>query len=838
MKHILSLGALLAVFGMQAQMADTTIYELSELEVVASRYDDKAPFTVSNIEKKQITNTLASRDLPEVLNTAPSVYSTNQGGGAGDARINVRGFNQRNVAIMINGVPVNDMENGWVYWSNWDGLGDAASNIQIQRGLSGVNLAVPSIGGTINIISDPAQLNRSGSVRQEVGSWGFLKTTVGYNSGSIMDGKAAVSAKLVRKTGDGFYKGTWTDAYAYYVGASYQLSDYDKLEFYAVGAPQRHGHNLYRQNIGRYSHDFAQSLDSYDPAALNDYLEKGRDFNQTVNDVDPSYDGQQYYSMYGAVTGPRYNENIINERENFFHKPQVNLNWYHTINDQMTWSNIFYWSGGQGGGTGTYGSVKASYGPEGAGLRQWDTEIAENSDNIDSAYSANSNRSTGILRNSVNQQNTYGLISKLYHEVNENLKLTYGIDARTATVGHWREVRDLLGGDYFVYTGNDFDTDAASQMKGLGDKVAYYNTNTISWMGGYLQGEYSTEKLRANFMTGYTMASYTYVDHFRAAADGEGTTEDGEFYAENKNLPGLQFKGGMSYELTDDVRAFVNGGYVKATPTFDKAINDGSGKVYAQSLAENETFQSIEAGANYSSPNGLFALSANYYHTLWLNRTNSFFVTHQDGSEDAVYMTGMNARHSGVEFEGSIKPFDGLRIDLGASFGDWIMLNNVEGTYTDYSSGAAVVTDVNYFVGGLYVGDAPQNQVMAGLRYTGIKGMSIGLNYRHYSKFYANWNVFDREDEELDADGNNVQSWQLPAFSIMDLNFNYTLPFDMNGVTVDVFAHVLNLTDALYIQDASDNSRYNAFDDDHDADDAEVNLGMPRRFNAGLTVNF
>ena len=78
-----------------------------------------------------------------MLNVTPSVYSTVQGGGAGDARVNVRGFSQRHTAVMINGVPVNDMENGWVYWSNWDGVGDAATSIQLQRGLSAINLATP-----------------------------------------------------------------------------------------------------------------------------------------------------------------------------------------------------------------------------------------------------------------------------------------------------------------------------------------------------------------------------------------------------------------------------------------------------------------------------------------------------------------------------------------------------------------------------------------------------------------------------------------------------------------------------------------------------------------------
>ncbi|NCZ95456.1 MAG: hypothetical protein EBZ16_08040 [Flavobacteriia bacterium] len=223
MKKLMTLaGALMVAFAAQAQTAAMdTVVELTELEIVSSRSDSKSPFAVTNLPKKDIVNRLASRDLPNVLNTAPSIYSTNQGGGAGDSRLNVRGFNQRNVAIMINGVPVNDMENGWVYWSNWDGVGDATSNIQVQRGLSGVNLAVPSIGGTINIISDPAARSKGGYIRQELGSWNFLKTTVGFNSGMIGE-KLAISGTLVRKTGDGFYQGTWTDAYAYYFGASYQ----------------------------------------------------------------------------------------------------------------------------------------------------------------------------------------------------------------------------------------------------------------------------------------------------------------------------------------------------------------------------------------------------------------------------------------------------------------------------------------------------------------------------------------------------------------------------------------------------------------------------------------
>ena len=56
------------------------------------------------------------------MNKTPGVYATKQGGGYGDSRISLRGFDQRNTSFLINGQPVNDMENGWVYWSNWQGV--------------------------------------------------------------------------------------------------------------------------------------------------------------------------------------------------------------------------------------------------------------------------------------------------------------------------------------------------------------------------------------------------------------------------------------------------------------------------------------------------------------------------------------------------------------------------------------------------------------------------------------------------------------------------------------------------------------------------------------------
>jgi iron complex outermembrane receptor protein len=113
----------------------------------------ETPVAFTNVSPAKIEEELAGQDIPLILNSTPGVYATQQGGGDGDARITIRGFDQRNLAVMIDGIPVNDMENGWVYWSNWFGLDAVMRTMQVQRGLGASQLALPSLGGTVNILT-------------------------------------------------------------------------------------------------------------------------------------------------------------------------------------------------------------------------------------------------------------------------------------------------------------------------------------------------------------------------------------------------------------------------------------------------------------------------------------------------------------------------------------------------------------------------------------------------------------------------------------------------------------------------------------------------------------
>jgi len=95
----------------------TSAIGLEEANVITSvAIDRSTPVAVSTVDAQLIEEKIGDRELVEVLNFTPVVYATKCGGGFGDSRINIRGFDQRNVAVLVNGIPVNEMDYRTCYW--------------------------------------------------------------------------------------------------------------------------------------------------------------------------------------------------------------------------------------------------------------------------------------------------------------------------------------------------------------------------------------------------------------------------------------------------------------------------------------------------------------------------------------------------------------------------------------------------------------------------------------------------------------------------------------------------------------------------------------------------
>jgi hypothetical protein len=809
---------------------EQVVIKFGALDVIAPNAKFReTPVAFTDVSKEDLELRLGSRDLSMIFNEVPGAYASMLGGGAGDSRVSIRGFDQRNMAIMINGVPVNDMENGWVYWSNWDGMADVTSDVQVQRGLGASNLAVASVGGTINVKSSAADMKKGYGFKQELGNDRFFKTTFNASTG-LMDNGFAVSALFQRKTGDGYVDGTWTDAYSYFLTASKTYGDH-VFDVTLLGAPQQHGQrdgdNIHDESSWNSFSDYETGYGSDDYRQINtggsgsgwgyvssenaETIKMGTD--ESIDGLsDALFDGIQHTK---EVDGKW----IINNRTNYYHKPVYNLNHFWKIDNKMSLSSTLYGSNGRGGGTGPLNSRgdflgNENYGTDGvvsyfkyinppkdeSGMYEWDKLIAWNRSDWDgdassavgdSEYISGEYRSKAIIRASVNHHDWYGLISTFkYDQVIPNLNVTAGIDARSYKGEHYREVVNLLGGDYYVDSSDDNDVSNADKVKRIGDKVAYHNIGYNSWFGGFVQGEYTMNNLTGFLSAAGSNTSYQREDFFNY------TDASGDQKSEKADYPGYALKLGANYNINENMNVFGNAGLLSIAPNFRSAYLNYNNTVNPN--AKNEDISSIELGFGYINANLnvfgqdlAYKLNVNAYNTYWQNK--QLVKT----ANDLIYnIDGVNAIHSGIEIESRVGLLEGNLDIYGIfSFGNWEWENDVVASVVSDDDRSGASYDVAIYAGGLKVGDAPQTQAVFGAKYLTPFGLVINPVFQLFDRHYASYDPADM-DEQVGDDW----QYQIDSHSTLDLHMSYNTG-DLLPVPLKVGLHLLNLTDTEYFSD-------------------------------------
>jgi len=745
---------------------------LDEIILTATSFaiDRKTPVAVSTIKSADIERKLGSQEFPEVLKSTPGVYATKSGGGFGDGRINLRGFNSENVAVMINGVPVNDMENGRVYWSNWAGLSDVTSAMQVQRGLGASKVAVPSIGGTINILSKTSDVQKGGNIIASTGNDGYQKYGFTLSTG-LMDNGLAATVSFAKIEGEGYVDGTQFKGFNYFVNLSKEINDNHKLSFTSFGAPQRHGQ---RQN--------RSTIDTYRNA------ESGNRFNPD----------------WGYKNGQ-----VTHIEDNFYHKSQTSLNHYWTMSDVSSLSTAVYASFGTGGGGGTAGTNRDLF-----SVRLGGSDQPVDLDNIVEINRANGALgSEAILRASRNDHEWYGVLSTFKTKVSDNLDLIAGLDWRTYTGKHFREVTDLLGGQYYFDDNNVNNPNAALSV---GDKMGYNNDGQVGWLGFFGQLEYGTDNFNAFVSTSIQKTSYQRIEYFLY----DLSTEAGRDLATSDkiNLNGYSLKGGANFKLDDVQNVFANIGYFER-PAIFTAVFNGYNNTKVNADAENEKVFSMELG--YGLRGEKFAANVNLYRTQWNDRTFTRNIrATEPGAEDyTANLLGVNALHQGVEFDFTYKYSNKLNFTGMLSLGDWKWDNDLDDVPV-FDENQNEVDRISLPIQGLRVSDAAQTTAALGMLYKFWDKTSITLDYNYFADLYARIDVLNYAN----ASTRPTDSWKAPNYSTMDASLRHG--FKVGDFDTTLTVRVNNLLDTDYIADAID------------ASDPLVYFGFGRTFSLSAKIKF
>lgn len=794
----------------------------------------KTPVALSVVDPEAIETKLGAQEFPEILKSTPGVYATKQGGGYGDSRINLRGFTTENIAVMINGVPMNDMEWGGIYWSNFAGLSDVTRSMQVQRGLGASMVSSPSVGGSINIVTRSTDAKKGGSLSYSMGNDGMNKIGFSASTGLSKNGWA-MSVLGSKAWGNGYIMGTDYEAYTWFVNISKIINDAHQLSFTGFGSTQWHN----QRN-------------------RNDMM-IASEWNR-VNDAS-GMDRYKFNPTYG------YDENgqVVNGNRNRYHKPQLSLNHSWTIDEKSSLSSSLYLSLGDGGGRrwrGTNSSnlygASSSTGYMTETFTLWDGRVVDsrhqNTLYRDYAILQQNNRealngSEDVITESINNHTWVGLLSTYNRDLTDRVKVYGGIDFRYYAGDHKEKIVDLFGGEYYIdkqYRGahQEFEGEAldAWQYKklGVGDYVYRNNTAYVFQSGAFGQIEYNTEKLSSFVSGALSNSRYWKVDRYYY-----DNTE-----ADAKNFLSGNIKGGANYNLDANNNVFFNTGYISRAPYMRSYFTSVDQSNDINRNAVNEKSFSFELGYGFRTQ--MFSANLNLYYTKWMDKTK---VVKFD-SDAYLNMEGLDARHQGIELDFVFKPTHNLEFTGMFSLGDWIWdsqtkakLFNAEGEQLNnagkpiFPNGTAGMTpdaianESDKYIAILdmkdvRVGGSAQTTFALGAKYKMFEQkVTFGVDYNFYGRNYADYVISDPKID-TNTPTKYYTPWRMPATGLFDLNANYK--FKIGNLNTMLYGNIQNIFNTEYISDAKD---YNATTNIAEAKGNKNNVGVFYGFGRTYTIS-
>jgi iron complex outermembrane recepter protein len=762
-------------------LLQSNVIALDEVSIISSFATERhTPVSISTIERRSIEEQLGDQPFPDVIKMTPGVYSTRTGGGSGDAEVNIRGFQQENIGLLLNGIPISSVENGLIYWNNWTGLADIAQSVQVQRGLGASNVALNSVGGVINIITKTTEAEKGGFAEYAATNYGNSKFALGLSTG-LMENGFAVNFLGSRTQGSGYVDATYVDAFAYFLSVSKEINPQHKLVFTALGAPERHGQ---------------------------------RNFKLTQNEIDRY--GIKYNKEWGS-----YNGNLNNASENFYHKPWITLNHYWKISPKLFLASSAYVSPGWGGGkwSDAYDSKTPTIfehrNP--SGQIDWDAIYRNNTTHTDTAILATGKKVTGFSKNVqthfLASHSWSGLLSRMEFSPGEKIKYTAGVHLRHFRSKLRQKVNDLLGGEFFIdhYTFAVDGPAGRNEVKNVGD-IIKVNNGAVNPSGTfYGQIDYSEGNTNVFVSASLTSTSYQRWDKYNYVND---------IYSEKINKFGFDYKFGINHNLTAAHHVYANAGYFSRAPYY-KYVFGSFTNVPSRDIA-NEKIKAAEAGYGYSDTKT--RARTNFYYTLWEDKNflSNEYIQLEDETQTRAIVTGLDALHTGIEAEIEHRLTSYLQLGGALSSGNWRWRNDVSAALFNESNVA--VDTVSVYADGLYVGGAPQFQAALFAQVNILQTFDLTANWLYYDRNYA-W-----FDPALRTNPNDrEQAFKIPAYSTLDVHLTHSFVcFDQPArLGISCF----NVLDDQYIIRGEDGF-------DHSLETFRGFWGFGRTFNFSLRLSF
>lgn len=730
---------------------DTTAILLEEVTISAGVSDVKnSPLRLKTVESEKIKQISVARTFPEILSATAGVYATRETGSYGDAKINIRGFKQENISILLNGIPISGLTSGNMYWNNWMGLADATSSVQLQKGIGSSMISDNSVGGTINIITDSPTPIPSVSGGYYFADYGTHKGYLSINSGDLGKGWAfTLSGSYVG--GKGYVECTDVSSWSYLLSVSKKIDSHNSLLFTAVGSPEQHSQRSTRITM--------EEMEKYGPS---------------------------YNKNWGW-----YNSHQKTLSRNNYFKPYFTLNhFYH--NGKVRINTALYTAIASGGGY-----YSESTGKKIISFIGEDGHIDWNAVESYNKSSAEGN-SQNILSDYMAGHTQFGAKSSLIYDFTDRISIDAGIHYQLYNTWEKEQITDLLGGNYWLEKG---------ERKYVGDYIRTRNGRNTNYLTLYGMGSFTLgEKKNWIIKTGVSASGVTIRrwDTFNYTPENK--------WSDLATGIGGSFKGGILYKADKSNSIYLNAGVYSRAPYANVYFASGNNSISRNVSNENNYMGELGyrfIGDNFGAEATVYAswwqnktLQSNPYKSAD-SEPYRFMVTGLDafhyGTEiEAFWRYGKIIRIDAFASIGDWRWKNDVHADILDPY-----TSEIVQTINIYSNNLHVGDAPQTQVGASF--EFNPLELFKGIcAPLGGSDLSIGMRWSYNDRFYADFDPISISSVEKAAD-----SYMIPSYHLVDLTASWTQRVG-RGSSISIFMNVNNLLDALYIERGKDGATHDA----------------------------
>lgn len=678
-------------------------------------------------------------------------------------RFRMRGYDADLFSTYMNGIPMENLDNGFTPFGLWGGLNDVLRNRDISIGLRYNTFAFGDIGSNTNIDSRASKQRKQTSISYAYSNRNYNhRMMLTHSTGLSKKGWAFTVSGSRRYADEGYVPGTYYNGWSYFAAIDKKIGEKHLISLVGFGAPTESGRqgasvmemqnlagtNYYNpfwgyqngkvrnSSVARthqpyviLTHDFRINNNTNLTTAVGySFGDRSTTALDWYNSADPRPDYYRYLPSYYAATDPGQSAMLEEAMRN-----DINLR-------QVNWDKLYL----------------ANFGSN---------ETIANANGI-AGNTITGRRSHYIIEERVINSSRINANSVLNTRVGDNIDLTFGASYQSQKNNYHKKVDDLLGGEFYVdlnqFAERDFPLNANANQNDLnrpnrilaaGDKFGYDYDMNINKMAGWGQGVFKFSKVDF-FLAG----EVSRTQFWRTGNVRNGLFPDNSFGKSTVNsFTNFAVKGGVTYKLDGRNYFYANAAYLTKAPFFENVYIAPRTRDFQQNDLVSTTVTSIEGGYIMNGPKLKLRLTG--YYSTFENDYNVLSFYHDDFRNFVNYaLSNIDRQHFGGElgFEAKVAP--GLSVQGAAAVGRYYFDSRQEAVIT-LDNSASNLGNQSIFNMNYRVPSTPQEAYSLGLNYRSPKFWYVSLTGNSFDQMWLDYNPIRRTATAVDGIEQGSELW-------------------------------------------------------------------------------